>query len=60
MNENYFTLRPHVIKLCRLEYIIYWTEAIKTRMFQIYETFQITSTASYSDKILFINIPVGS
>ena len=29
---------------------MYWMDARQTKMFQIYETFQITSTDSYDEK----------
>ena len=50
----------HVIKLCRIMYIMYWMEVRHTKTFQNVETFQTTSPASYSNKQRFIDIHIGA
>ena len=47
MNENYLTLRPHVMKLCRLMWKTYQMDARQTKTASIVSMANITSTPSY-------------
>ena len=51
MYVDYLTLRLNVMKTCSFTHIMYWMDARHTKMFQTDGMFQITSQASYGDKL---------
>ena len=56
MNENSFTLRPHVMKLCIVTYKTYQMVAIRIKTANIVSMANITSAPPY----LFVDFGVRS